>query len=33
LPARLADDDMHPPAIIIIGDVVGLRSRLDWFGH
>jgi uroporphyrin-III C-methyltransferase/precorrin-2 dehydrogenase/sirohydrochlorin ferrochelatase/uroporphyrin-III C-methyltransferase len=33
LPARLADDDMHPPAIIIIGDVVALRSRLDWFGH
>jgi uroporphyrin-III C-methyltransferase / precorrin-2 dehydrogenase / sirohydrochlorin ferrochelatase len=23
--------DLKPPAIIIVGEVVGLHSRLDWF--
>ena len=31
--ARVAEAGMKPPATIVIGDVVGLRERLDWFEH
>jgi len=33
LPARLIQVNVKPPAIVIIGEVVRLRERLDWFGH
>jgi uroporphyrinogen III methyltransferase/synthase len=33
LAARVADAGMKPPATIVIGDVVSLRERLDWFEH
>jgi uroporphyrin-III C-methyltransferase len=33
LPERIAQARLTPPAIIIIGDVVRLRDRLQWFGH
>jgi uroporphyrin-III C-methyltransferase len=33
LPGRMAQADMQPPAIVIVGEVVRLRDRLDWFGH
>lgn len=31
LGARVAEAGLKPPATIVIGEVVGLRSRLDWF--
>ena len=31
LAARVAEAGMKPPATIVIGNVVNLRSRLDWF--
>jgi uroporphyrin-III C-methyltransferase/precorrin-2 dehydrogenase/sirohydrochlorin ferrochelatase len=33
LPARLASLQVHAPTLLIIGEVVGLRSRLEWFGE
>jgi len=31
LPARAAEAELHPPTLIIVGEVVRLRSRLAWF--
>jgi uroporphyrin-III C-methyltransferase/precorrin-2 dehydrogenase/sirohydrochlorin ferrochelatase len=31
LPARVAKAKMHAPTLIIVGDVVRLRERLNWF--
>jgi uroporphyrin-III C-methyltransferase len=31
LPQRMAQAQMKPPAIVIIGEVVRLRERLEWF--
>lgn len=31
LPGRIADAGMKPPATILIGEVVRLRERFDWF--
>ena len=31
LPAVIARDALGAPAVIVIGDTVGLRSRLEWF--
>src|SRR5205085_5402534 len=31
LPARLAECGMKPPATIIIGEVVRLRDKLNWY--
>ncbi len=33
LPQRIAQAAMAPPAIVIIGEVVRLRDRLEWFGR
>jgi uroporphyrinogen III methyltransferase/synthase len=33
LPERCEQAGMKPPATVIVGDVVGLRSRLDWYGR
>jgi uroporphyrin-III C-methyltransferase len=33
LPDRIAQEDLKPPAIVIIGEVVRLRQQLDWFGR
>jgi uroporphyrin-III C-methyltransferase len=33
LPQRIARAELKPPAIVIIGEVVRLRERLEWFGH
>jgi uroporphyrin-III C-methyltransferase len=33
LPERIARAQMKPPAIVIIGEVVRLRERLEWFGR
>jgi uroporphyrin-III C-methyltransferase len=33
LPDRIARAELRSPAIVIIGEVVRLRSRLDWFGR
>jgi uroporphyrin-III C-methyltransferase/precorrin-2 dehydrogenase/sirohydrochlorin ferrochelatase len=33
LPERIARAGMKPPAIVIIGEVVRLRERLEWFGQ
>jgi uroporphyrin-III C-methyltransferase len=33
MPQRLEQAGMKPPAVVIIGEVVGLRAALDWFGH
>ena len=31
LPQRIAESGMKPPATIIVGEVVALREKLDWF--
>ncbi|MBZ9568159.1 uroporphyrinogen-III C-methyltransferase [Modicisalibacter tunisiensis] len=31
LPASLDSDSIRPPTLIVIGHVVGLQERLDWF--
>jgi uroporphyrinogen III methyltransferase/synthase len=31
LPALIHEHDLKPPATIVIGEVVGLRGRLNWF--
>jgi uroporphyrin-III C-methyltransferase / precorrin-2 dehydrogenase / sirohydrochlorin ferrochelatase len=31
LPARAAEAELHPPTLVIVGEVVRLRSRLAWF--
>ncbi|MFW6189141.1 MAG: uroporphyrinogen-III C-methyltransferase [Planctomycetota bacterium] len=31
LPAAVEQADLHPPALIVIGGVVGLREKLAWF--
>ena len=33
LPALIHEHDLKPPATIIIGEVVGLRDKLNWFEH
>ena len=33
LPDRLAAAQLAPPVIVIIGEVVKMRQRLDWFGR
>lgn len=33
LPLKIADAGMKPPATIIIGDVVTLRDRFNWYEH
>jgi uroporphyrin-III C-methyltransferase len=33
LPEQIARAQLQPPVIVIIGDVVRLRERLEWFGH
>jgi len=33
LPGRIAQQNMQPPVTVIIGEVVRLRERLDWFGR
>nr|WP_203300720.1 uroporphyrinogen-III C-methyltransferase [Marinobacter sediminum] len=30
--ARVGSDDVQPPTLVIIGNVVALRDRLDWVG-
>lgn len=31
LPERVAGTEVHPPTLVIVGDVVGLRADLDWY--
>lgn len=31
LPARAAEAELHPPTLIVVGEVVRLRERLAWF--
>jgi uroporphyrin-III C-methyltransferase/precorrin-2 dehydrogenase/sirohydrochlorin ferrochelatase len=31
LPARAGEAELHPPTLVIVGEVVRLRSRLAWF--
>ena len=31
LPKRVAEADLKPPALVIVGEVVSLREELDWF--
>ena len=33
LPSLIAERTMKPPATIIVGDVVRLREKLDWYGR
>jgi uroporphyrinogen III methyltransferase/synthase len=33
LPALIHEHDLKPPATIVIGEVVALREKLDWFEH
>jgi uroporphyrinogen III methyltransferase / synthase len=33
LPALIASEGMKPPATIIVGEVVRLREKLDWYEH
>jgi uroporphyrinogen III methyltransferase / synthase len=33
LPGLIADRHLRPPATIVIGEVVRLREKLDWFEH
>ncbi len=32
LPQRVEEAGLHPPTLVIVGDVVKLRDKLDWFG-
>ena len=32
LPARTAEEDLPSPALLIVGDVVGLHESIGWFG-
>ena len=31
LPDRIAESEIKPPALIVIGSVVGLHEKLSWF--
>jgi len=31
LPRRIAESDIKPPALIVVGTVVGLHEKLNWF--
>ena len=31
LPARIASEAIKPPALIVVGTVVGLREQLNWY--
>lgn len=31
LPQRIAESGITPPALIVVGSVVNLHSRLNWF--
>ncbi|MGE5490201.1 MAG: uroporphyrinogen-III C-methyltransferase [Actinomycetota bacterium] len=31
LPARIAEEGIKPPALIVVGSVVALHDKLDWF--
>ncbi len=33
LPAQIAERGLKPPATIVVGEVVRLREKLDWFGR
>jgi uroporphyrinogen III methyltransferase/synthase len=33
LPAKIAERGLKPPATIVVGEVVALREKLDWFGR
>ena len=33
LPDLVASAGIGPPALLVVGEVVGRRSNLDWFGH
>jgi uroporphyrinogen III methyltransferase/synthase len=33
LPGLIAEQAMKPPATIVVGEVVSLREKLDWFGR
>ena len=33
LPAAITEAGLRPPALLVIGDVVRLRERLDWYGR
>ncbi len=33
LPAEAERQDVHPPAIFIIGEVAGLSEKLEWYNH
>jgi len=31
LPHRIAEAEIKPPALIVVGSVVGLHDKLNWF--
>jgi siroheme synthase len=31
LPQRIAESGIKPPALIVVGSVVGLHEKLSWF--
>ena len=33
LPTKIAERGLKPPATIVVGEVVALRKKLDWFGR
>lgn len=33
LPAKATEADIKPPALIVLGNVVGLRDSIDWFAN
>ena len=33
LAQRIAESSIKPPALIVVGSVVGLRDKLSWFEH
>jgi len=33
LPERAARENVKPPALVIVGEVVRLRDRLGWFAR